>query len=100
MKTAESFKQLEKQPFARSLFLSNLLKIMNEKGLTTDGIALESGLNKSLIEKLTRGELRPSRSILERLSLAPCVGLTYKTLVTWCLLDDSLKYASANSIGI
>ncbi len=80
----------------QSLFLSNLFELMTEKGLTSSDIAIESGLNESLVKKVIEGELRPSRSILQRLSLASCVGLTYKTLVTWCLLDDSLRYAEAN----
>ncbi len=88
------------ETLAHSLFLTNMIKNIEEKGLTSKEIAVESELDQALIEKLIKGELRPSRSILHSLSLAPCVGITYKTLVTWCLLDDSLRYASAHRIGI
>lgn len=86
-------------PLTRSLFLRNMMRAIEDKGLTTELVAQESGLDRTMMRKLVRGELTPSRSVLQRLSLSPSMGLTYKTLVTWCLLDESLHYASANNPG-
>ncbi len=82
-------------PSRRTLFLQNLLKLLEEKGATADQIARETGLDRVLLRRLFRGEIKPSRSILQRLATARSVGTSYKTLVTWCMLDDCLKYTES-----
>lgn len=82
-------------PVRQSLFVRNLLKLLEENGVTAEQLAQETGLDRILLRRLLRGEVRPSRSVLQQLSTAASVGASYKTLVTWCMLDDCLKYSGS-----
>ena len=106
LKTKQQNTSVTKPAFAtepsaqHSLFLDNVLQIIEDKQLTLDSLAQESGLDKKLLSQLVQGTIRPSRSVLQCLSVAPSVRVSYKKLVTWCLLDDSLQYASVNGTPV
>ena len=72
----------------RSLFAKNVGHALQQKGLSAHQIAHEVGLDANLVNRVLNGSLKPSKCVLQQLSLSPSMGLSYKTLITWCLLDD------------
>lgn len=72
----------------QSLFAKNVGHALQQKGISAHQIALEVGLDANLVNRVLNGGLKPSKCVLQQLSLSPSMGLSYKTLITWCLLDD------------
>jgi hypothetical protein len=74
--------------YPSSSFAHCLQSLLDERSLTLYQAALEADLNPALLEEVMDGRRKPSRLILERLSVSPNLGVSYKTLSIWALLDD------------
>lgn len=76
--------------------LQNLTQLMIEKKLTISTLASNSGLDPLHIENMLSGSVEPSHTFLQSLANVKELSVSYRDLLNWCALDESLKYANDN----
>ncbi len=74
----------------------NLKQHMTDNNISPQVLSAKTGISKSQIEKILNGDMKPSRLFMQALCTVPELCITYKDLLVWSLLDDTLKYANDN----
>jgi len=82
---------------AQCCFIQNVKQVMSDRKITAEKMAKISGLDVKQIRKILAGQMKPSRSFLQALANIDELAITYKDLVVWSLLDESLQYANDNN---
>lgn len=79
--------------FYNLIFFTNILRILDEKGLTKSDLAAESGISVSFLSDLTTGQGNPSLRIMEQIATALDTPLA--TLLEFTDLDKETLDALA-----
>lgn len=56
--------------FYHQIFFTNILRILDERGMTQDELAVRSGISSAFISALTRGKANPSLATMEAIAKA------------------------------
>jgi hypothetical protein len=83
--------------------LSEIFEILKPKGISPYRVALDCGIDPSLLKKALDGRQGFSDAVLERLAESKDLGISIQELKAWKILDeyslDELKFAISEAVG-
>jgi len=83
-----------------SVFRANITQAIHQSGLSAQDISDSCGLDTELVTQLIAGQAAPSPVDLQKLCSVPAIAVSYKRMLTWCMLDDCLRYAAPSVVPV